>query len=134
MNKDIFKTPDKRWKDFDLNFSTHPDTEDLTFLIDDNAIKRSVKNLIFTNRTEKLFNPTFGSDITSMLFEDIDIVGVSFIKDTIFKLLHTYEPRIITSDIRVSSLSNNLRVTIEYRIISKPEELQVIETLIERTR
>jgi hypothetical protein len=98
MNKDIFKTPDKRWKDFDLNFSTHPDTEDLTFLIDDNAIKRSVKNLIFTNRTEKLFNPTFGSDI------------------------------------RVSSLSNNLRVTIEYRIISKPEELQVIETLIERTR
>jgi phage baseplate assembly protein W len=134
MEKDIFKPANKTWKDLDLNFSPHPATEDLTFLIDASAIKRSVRNLLLTNKGEKLFKPAFGSDITAMLFENMDVVSVSFIKDSIINLLGTHEPRIVTTKISLSNTGNNFSVRIEYYMISNPEELQVVETLMERIR
>jgi phage baseplate assembly protein W len=134
MEKDIFKPANKTWKDLDLNFSSHPATEDLTFLINASAIKRSVRNLLLTNKGEKLFNPTFGSDVTATLFEDMDVVSVSFIKDSITDLLSTHEPRIVTTKISLSNTGNNFSVRIEYYMISHPEELQVVETLMERIR
>ena len=52
------------FKDISMTFQSNPLTRDLIVLKNENAIARSVKNIVFTVPGEKPFNPTFGSRIT----------------------------------------------------------------------
>ena len=60
------------FKDISMTFQSNPLTRDLIVLKNENAIARSVKNIVFTIPGEKPFNPDFGSRITDSLFENID--------------------------------------------------------------
>ena len=60
------------FKDISITFQSNPLTRDLFVLKNENAIARSVRNIVFTVPGEKPFNPTFGSRITGSLFENID--------------------------------------------------------------
>ena len=55
-------------KDISLSFKAHPVTKDITILKNENAIKRSVRNLVQTIPTERFFNSLLGSDVRSSLF------------------------------------------------------------------
>jgi len=135
QTSDIFSPKRKEWLDLNLNFSTHPETEDLSLLSDDNAIKRSVRNLLLINRGEKLFNPKFGSNISGSLFENLDFVSSSILGDNIKSLLGVYEPRIEVNNVILRLIDNDISVKIEYSIINRPDlNTQVLETLIERVR
>ena len=59
----------RAFKDINLSFKRHPVTNDVVVIRDEDAIKRSVKNIIFTILGEKPFNPNFGSVINDSLFE-----------------------------------------------------------------
>ena len=59
----------KAFKDINLSFKRHPVTNDLVAIKNEDAIKKSVKNIIFTIVGEKPFNPEFGSQISGALFE-----------------------------------------------------------------
>jgi len=54
----------KAFKDINLSFKRHPVTNDLVAIKNEDAIKKSVKNIIFTIVGEKPFNPEFGSQIS----------------------------------------------------------------------
>ena len=43
-------TNTRRWSDLDLDFIKHPTTNDIVRKTDVEAVKRSVRNLILTNR------------------------------------------------------------------------------------
>ena len=49
------------FKDISLSFEPHPVTKDLTILKNENAIKRSIRNLVTTIPTERFFQPIIGS-------------------------------------------------------------------------
>ena len=62
----------KIYADLDLRFTKQPGTGDLSMVYDDRAVINSVKNLLLTNFYERPWQPSIGSNIDAMLFENID--------------------------------------------------------------
>ena len=60
----------RAFKDINLSFKRHPVTNDLVAIKNEDAIKRSVKNIIFTILGEKPFSPEFGSFVTGCFVND----------------------------------------------------------------
>ena len=86
------------FKDISMTFQSNPLTRDLIVLKNENAIARSVKNIVFTIPGEKPFNPDFGSRITDSLFENIDDITASQIENELRDSIGRFEPRVsITS-------------------------------------
>ena len=59
----------RAFKDISLSFDAHPITKDLQILKNENAIRRSVRNIVETIPTERFFNSLLGSEVRSSLFE-----------------------------------------------------------------
>lgn len=82
------------YKDFDLRMIQNPMTKDITTLIDNDAVKSSIKNIIFTNLKEKSFIQKFGGNIRDYLFEFIDPLIAQTISLHLTDLIYKYEPRV----------------------------------------
>ena len=124
------------FKDISMTFQSNPLTSDLIVLKNENAIARSVRNIIFTVPGEKMFNPDFGTNITDSLFELLDEISGTVIKDRITYSLETYEQRISLIDvIVVPDFDNNgYDVEISYRIIGADVDPQQISFILQPTR
>ena len=59
----------RSFKDISLSFVPHPVTKDLPILTNENAIIRSVRNLVETIPTERFFNSLIGSRVEDSMFE-----------------------------------------------------------------
>ena len=119
------------FKDINLSFKRHPVTNDVVTIRDEDAIKRSVRNIIFTIIGEKPFEPNFGSVINSALFELDTTLNQIRISDEIKNSLENYEPRIAGISVSVSIYpdSNELNCTVQYDIIGlsvPPQEVNVL--------
>ena len=57
------------FKDLSMSFQVNPLNDDLIGLKNENAIARSIRNIVFTLPGEKFFNEDFGSQISASLFE-----------------------------------------------------------------
>ena len=90
-----------------------------TFTTQD-AIKANLVNYFLTNKGERYLNPTFGSDIRLLLFENIDLTSINTIKETIRKEILNFFPRvkINTFDIDARPDSNTLQVFLRYSILN----------------
>ena len=88
------------FKDISMTFQANPLNNDLIAIKNENAIARSVKNIVFTLPGEKFFNPTFGSRISQTLFENIDDITASVIVDEIKESIRNYEPRVLLLDVQ----------------------------------
>ena len=82
------------FKDISMSFQSNPLNDDLIGLKNENAIARSIKNIVFTVPGEKFFNENFGSDISEVLFENINDISASAIEDQIKISIENYEPRV----------------------------------------
>tara|TARA_A100001011_G_scaffold397970_1_gene500717 strand:- start:4001 stop:4414 length:414 start_codon:yes stop_codon:yes gene_type:complete len=117
----------RRWyTDIDINMTTHPQSKDLSLKYDINAIKRSMKNLLSTNYFERPFKPGLGIDLRGMLFE-LSTTPTAVLEDEIIDLINTFEPRVQLLGVTPFKEANELRVQVEFRIISdpRPQELTV---------
>jgi len=124
-----------RYKDLDLDFIAHPTTGDVVQKIGLDAIKRSVKNLIYTRKHEKPFQPDIHSKIRYLLFEPATPLVKIELKKSIENVLKQHEPRIKLLNVRISGLpeDNLYNVTITYRVENVPEP-QNISVQLERLR
>ena len=129
------KTNEVMFKDLGLNFIPHPVTKKLPILKNENAIKRAVRNLILTNNYERFYNPYFGGNITSYLFENFDFSTEFDIKKSISRSVGTYEPRVKVNEVRVDTDPdrNSLEVTIIFTILATNKVSETNFT-IERVR
>ena len=122
----------RAFKDINLSFKRHPVTNDVVTIRDEDAIKRSVKNIIFTILGEKPFEPEFGSVINNSLFELNTSTNEMRVSDEIKQSLINYEPRI--QDIKVTTSiypdSNELNCTVQYDIVGIPAPTQEVEVLL----
>ena len=117
------------FKDISMTFQANPLNNDLIGLKNENAIARSVRNIVFTLPGEKFFDEDFGSSISQSLFENIDEISAAEIVDEIEQSLINYEPRINLLNVRAfpNFDNNQFDVRIIYEIIGAsvpPQELQ----------
>ena len=124
------------FKDISMTFQSNPLTRDLIVLKNENAIARSVKNIVFTVPGEKPFNPTFGSRITDSLFENIDDITASQIETELRDSIGRFEPRVsITSlDVTANIDGNGFDVVLVYDIIGAEVLPQQLEFVLLPTR
>ena len=122
----------KAFKDINLSFKRHPVTNDVVSINDEDAIKRSVKNIIFTILGEKPFQPLFGSVINESLFELSTTLSEMKVSDEITQSLLNYEPRIANTEVTVSVYpdSNEMNVTVQYDIVGIPAPPQQVDVLL----
>ena len=119
------------FKDISMTFQANPLNEDLIALKNENAIARSIRNIVFTTPGEKFFNPSFGSRITESLFENIDDITATIIVDEIRASIENYEPRVELNNVEAfpDYDNNSFDLVITYTIIGSeipPQELQFV--------
>ena len=100
------------FKDISMTFQANPLNDDLIGLKNENAIARSVKNIVFTLPGEKFFNETFGSRITESLFENIDDITAGVIVEEIRESIESYEPRVSLIDVEAEPDYDNNRFNV----------------------
>ena len=124
------------FKDVSMSFKSNPLTNDLIALKNENAIARSVRNIVFTLPGEKFFNENFGSRISKLLFENVDDLTASSIKDEIERSIRNNEPRVrlITVSTFPNFESNQFDVIIVYDIIGADVPAQQLEFVLQPTR
>lgn len=120
--------PSRSYKDLSLTFSSHPITNDLVTLKNEDAIKRAVLNLFSYERGEKPFAPSYGSTIPSLLFESFDYITAGFIKEECIKLISAYEPRITVVDLIVNLdvENNSYEIQITYLVPDTSNQLSSV--------
>lgn len=119
------------FKDISMTFQINPLNNDLIALKNETAIARSIRNIVFTLPGEKFFNPDFGSKISKSLFDNIDALSASTIRDEIRTSIRNYEQRVQLIDVQVNpDYDNNaFNVIVVYRIIGidvPPQKLQFV--------
>ena len=122
----------RAFKDINLSFKRHPVTNDVLTVSNEDAIKRSVKNIIFTILGEKPFEPDFGSVINNALFDLNTNLSEIRISDEIKASLDNYEPRIDNLNVSVSVLadSNEMNCIVQYDIVGIPAPTQTVDVLL----
>ena len=126
----------RAFKDISLSFEPHPVTKDLTILKNENAIKKSVRNLVQTIPTERFFNSAIGSEVRDSLFDFVDFGTASAIQNQIEITLENFEPRIDNVSIEVIPRPdlNEFEVTVFFDIIGQEVPTQEFTFMLEATR
>ena len=126
----------RRFKDISLSFKRHPVTNDILALTNEDAIKRSVRNLVETINEERFFNPLIGSRVRESLFEVPDNTIRATLKAQIENSILNFEPRVNLTDVIINhpNDTNDLEVTVGYDIIGQEATPQEITFILQPTR
>jgi len=125
----------REFKDLDLNFNIHPVKKDINRNLGPMAVINSVKNLILTNHYEKPFRPEIGSNVRRLLFENLDVVTATTIRNEIQRMIENYEPRanIINLKVNADFDNNGFKVYMEFYIVNQTSPV-TINFFLERIR
>ena len=124
------------FKDISMTFQSNPLNDDLIALKNENAIARSIRNIVFTLPGEKFFNASFGSRISESLFENIDEITATIIVDEIRESIETYEDRVQLIDVLADPdfENNSFDLTITYEIIGRNIPAQELQFVLQSSR
>ena len=124
------------FKDISMTFQSNPLNDDLIAIKNENAIARSIRNIVFTTPGEKFFNQSFGSRITESLFENIDEITATIIVDEIRQSIDNYEPRVEVDDVKAfpDYENNSFDVTITYDVIGSEIPTQELQFVLQSSR
>ena len=119
------------YSDFLADLVPHPVSKDVLRFVNEHAVIRSVKNIVLTDKGERLYQPSIGSDIKKMLFEPMLPATAELISQYIQDAIQQHEPRAKVLDIGVEpDYNNNLyRVSMTFMIINKEDPITLNITL-----
>lgn len=119
------------YSDFLTDLNVHPTTGQVLRFVDEFAIKRSIRNLLLTNKYERLFQPDIGSNINRILFEPVTSHAATMLKQYVTETIDTYEKRckLIEVVVTPSPDQNLYTVTIVFAIINKQDPVSINVTL-----
>jgi len=144
-------THTRGWSDLDLDFTKHPITKDISKMKDVAAVKRSLKQLLLTNKYDKFFHPEIDGGVTKYLFSLATAHTKHDIKMAIFECIRNYEPRVVVDRVNVRGSGetfgretghittsgdidrNGFHVAIFFRFRNTPEPIEV-SLFLERLR
>ena len=124
------------FRDISITFQNNPLNSDLIVLKNETAIARSIRNIVFTLPGEKFFNPNFGSRVSRSLFENVDEISASNIRDEIATSIVNFEPRVELKNIEVfpDYDNNSFNVVIIYNIVGINSPSQQLQFILQPTR
>ena len=130
--------PTKRsrsFRDISLSFKRHPITNDVTILKNEDAIKKSIINLVRTKIGERFFNDLLGTSVGDSLFE-LNTFDNDVLREEVIALVKNYEPRVELTNVFIEGQddTNNLFIQIEYDIVGLPLPTQAIEFILQPSR
>jgi len=122
----------RAFRDVSLSFKRHPVTNDILVIKNEDAIKRSVQNIVLTIVGEKPFEPDFGTNINDSLFELNTSVQAVGLEEQIRSALSLFEPRVANIIVTVSLEvdTNAMFATIQYDIVGLPVPTQTVDVLL----
>lgn len=128
-------TKNKNYSDLDLDFFKHPTTSDVVIKTGNEAIKRSIRNLIFTNYYDRPFRSYIGSNIRKILFENMEPFTSQYLEDAIKLVIDNFEPRVRIEKVKVISDidRHGFDVELQYTILNS-EQLVTTSLFLERVR
>lgn len=130
------KSRQNDYSDLDLDFLMNPTTKDVVIKRGDDAIKRSIRNLILTNYYDRPFRPTIGSNVQRLLFDEIaDPLVKNLLEQAISETIYKFEPRVRLEAVEVTADldANGLNVRLQYTIVNR-EEPVLTTIFLERIR
>lgn len=123
------------FSDFHKDLTQNPITEDLAVKRDEEAVKEAIKNLILTDRGERLMQPLVGGNIRAILFENNTPATIKIIQETVKETINFYEPRATLLDVIVQSSLDESTVEVAiYFYINNIEQPITLTVFLERTR
>jgi len=126
----------KGFKDISASFQINPLNDDLIALKNANAIARSVRNLVFTSRGDVPFNPVLGSRVNELLFEPMDQITSTALKEEITDTINNFEPRVKLQEVQVNPDydGNQYDIIIKYLVIGIDLDPQQLSFALVPTR
>lgn len=127
--------PVRIYKDIDLSLKANPGSGDIAKKLDINAVKQSLKNLLYTQYGERPFQPRLGSPLYKLLFEPADPITTEAIRQAVEFLIQNYEPRVILEKIDVFPRydDNSYEITIYFTVVGIPLPVS-FSTILQRLR
>ena len=124
------------YKDLSMSFKQNPLNNDLIVLRNENAIARSIRNIILTIPGEKFFNEDFGSNVSKLLFDNLDPLTALEIKEQITFSIVNYEPRadLLQVDVTPDYDDGEFDVVITYKIVGVDAAAQQLSFALQPTR
>ena len=123
------------YSDLRKDLEIHPVSKDIALKYDEESVKESIKNLLLTDRGERLFQPSIGGNIKATLFENNTPATIKLLQDAVKDTINNYEPRANLIDVEVISKydENTIAVNVVFyvRNLQDPVSLTV---LLERIR
>jgi phage baseplate assembly protein W len=125
----------RTFRDLDLNFTRHPATNDVATRIGDQAIIRSLRNLVNMANYDKPFHPEVGGVIRQLLFENVNAMTAQNIKTAVKDVINNFEPRVSLIDVVVQTQEdmNRYDVSISFYIVNQANPT-TINLFLERVR
>lgn len=123
------------YSDFLTNFNAHPNTGALLKRSDEEAVKRSIRNLMLTDTGERLFQPDLGSNVRRYLFENASEITKNGLRESIINTIKNYEPRANVVDVivKLSNDEHSYMIDIYFNIINNPTVV-VFNVQLDRVR
>jgi len=124
------------FKDISMTFQANPLNNDLIALKNENAIARSLRNIVFTLPGEKFFDSSFGSRITDSLFDNIDDITATIIVDEIRESIENNEDRVKLNNVEAfpDYENNSFDLTITYEIVGRNIPTQELQFVLQSSR
>lgn len=123
------------YTDLDINLGIHPISKDIIKVTNEEAIIRSVKNLLLTDFYERPFQYNIGSNIRKLLFENYTPTTQSMLKEAIQETIESFEPRCNIIDIVISPFEDNnaINVTFTFSVLNREEPI-TLDFYLDRIR
>ena len=119
------------YSDFPMTMDENPVSGDLTRITNENSVKQSIRNLLLTDRGERLFQPNLGSDIRALLFENISADTLVLIQEKVKDTIEIYEPRcnLISVDATSAIDDNTVNIRVLFNVINITQPIELNVTL-----
>ena len=124
------------FKDISMSFEVNPITDDIIGVKNDTAISRSIRNLVLTTPGERFFNEDLGSRVSEVLFDNLDEISASSIRDEIEETIIKFESRVKLKDVKVKPNYDNheFDITVIYDVIGIEALPQQLNFALQSTR
>jgi phage baseplate assembly protein W len=123
------------YSDLDLTFLPSPATGDVSMKYDEQAVIRSIRNLLNTNLYDRLFQPDVGSTLNQLLFEPVSPLTATLIQNEIVRTLTNYEPRARINSLVVSANPDSNQFNVALTVfVGNQTSPTAINLILQRTR
>lgn len=112
------------YSDLDISFTANTATKDVERLVDADAVKQSVKNLVRTSFYERPFQPSIGGGASKLLFEPLDDITKNLLANEIRLVVETFEPRAKVRLVEFREYTNRephlLEIDVQFEVLNLP--------------